>query len=102
MKRLSETMTKAIRAILAQGDWAIPEGGGWWKGCQGIRLTIDADKDTVSTRTIYALEERGFLHRLYQQSERWRDTYEVTGQVLIVADPWAAAKSILIKEVSRP
>lgn len=63
MKKLSPVMSKALIAIAASGGRAIAEGGGWWKGADGERLSYVSDtvQDTVATNTIYALQERGLL-----------------------------------------
>lgn len=96
MKCLSYTMQQALKSILAQGRLAIPEGGGWWKGEAGIRLSYPPKegsiRSTVPTGTIYSLVSRGFLRRRNLNKWPHKDTYEITDQVLIVGDPWATHK----------
>jgi hypothetical protein len=78
--KLSETQRKALAAIEASGGKAIAEGGGWWRGTDGKRLTWETGDwrgtDTVGTSTIYALEGRGLLkndpaeHKPYYRATR--------------------------------
>lgn len=79
---LSYHMRASLVAIKVRGDRAIPEGGGWWRGADGVRLEyiLPADGRTVpvTTGTIYALERRGYLARLNFRKHSWSDTYEVT------------------------
>jgi hypothetical protein len=78
---LSEHMTRALAAIKASGGLAIPEGGGWWKGGNGERLTFVHPEYqyplSVQTATIYALVTRNLLARKNFDRAAWRDTYEV-------------------------
>lgn len=82
-KKTSEHMNRAIEVIRLGGGTATPEGGGWWKGADGVRLrhqnvTLGGTyTEPVGTQTIYALTRRGLLKRTGKHRESWRDTYEL-------------------------
>ena len=80
--KLSDTMKKSLQAVAEHGGVAVAEGGGWWQGADGVRLTILTDDwrgtDTVKTLTIYALEDRGLLQRSMLGNARHRDTWRLT------------------------
>ena len=61
---------KILRFIRENGGYAIPQGGGYWKTANGCLINAPN-----VTRTIYALEEYGWLERRHFAKEPHRDTY---------------------------
>ena len=88
-EKLTKVMLRSLQAIQASGGAAIAEGGGWWKGLDGKRLSYEPPtpsvQTTVGTQTIYALADRGILQRR-NLARPHRDTYDMTAKAHAALD----------------
>lgn len=92
MAELSATQKDALIAISKSSGLAIAEGGGTWAGPDGRQLNVTPRHNSLNfrlgTSTIYALEKRGLLKRLYIENlPHHRDTRAITDKgVALVAE----------------
>lgn len=82
---LSETMAAAVLAIADDPDHSTrPEGGGYWQA-SGKRADF-------TTKTVYALNDRGIIERQYKARDPHRDTYKLSAKGHGVAGKLRAAQ----------